>query len=98
MLPFDDGILSQVADIGYTSLTSGLHEHPSKVSVEQAFVCVVWIQVRIGITMMGTVLSRPPFDRTLYGTGTCEGEDDFEGLGGVICAVAPKTMVAGSDT
>ena len=62
VLPFDDGALGQVADVGNTGFATGLYEHPAHVGIPKAFVSVVGVEVGIGVAMVRAVATRPPLD------------------------------------
>ena len=57
MLPFDDRVLAQIADIRNTWFTAGFDEHPANVGIEKAFVSVVRVQVGVGVPMVCSVTS-----------------------------------------
>ncbi len=66
MLPNNDRVIVQVRDIGTTNaLWVLLHDHPSDVGVEKTFSNGVWILVGVGVSVVCSVISRPPSDRTL---------------------------------
>lgn len=65
VLPLYDRVVSQITNIGNTRLATGLDEHPTEVSVPETFVSIVRIKVGVGVTMVSTVTSGPPLDRTL---------------------------------
>lgn len=64
VLPPNNRVLAQVADVGDTGLAAGFHQHPANVGVEETFVGVVGIQFGVGVTMMSAVTTRPPFNGT----------------------------------
>lgn len=98
MLPPDDFVLAQVADVGNSGLSARLDEHPTDMRVPEAFVGVVGVQVGVGISVMGTVTARPPLDGTLNSSSSGHGEEVLQWLGCVVGPVSPKAMVTGGDT
>lgn len=52
------------------------------------------VKVGVGITMMRTVTTRPPFDGALNGTRAGESESVFEGFASVISAMCPKSVIS----
>jgi hypothetical protein len=65
MLPDNDGVIVQIGDISTTNaLWVLLHDHPSDVRVEKALPNGVWVLVGVGVSVMCSVISRPPSDRT----------------------------------
>jgi hypothetical protein len=89
VLPFNDGVFPQVTDVCNTSFPPWFNEHPAKVGKEEAFVGVVGIKVGVGVTMVGTVLCAPPFNRTLNGTGTGESEEVLKGHRCIVSTMRP---------
>jgi len=83
VLPDDDGVIVQVGDIGATNaLGILLHDHPSKVGVDEAFADRVGIFVGIGVSMVGAMIPGPPSDGTFDGSPAHGGEEDLQGQGG----------------
>ena len=62
VLPPDDLILAQVADISDTRLTAGLDKHPADVGPPEALVSVVRVERRVGVAVVRAVAARPPLD------------------------------------
>ena len=63
MLPDNDWVVIQIGDIGTAnSFRVLLHDHPSDVRVEETLSNRVGILVGVGISVMGSVISRPPSD------------------------------------
>ena len=62
VLPPDDLVLVQVADIGDTGLEAGLDEHPANVGPPEAVVGVVRVEGRVGVAVVRTVAATPPLD------------------------------------
>lgn len=89
VLPPDNLVLAQVADVGNTELTARLDEHPTDVRPEEALVCVVGVECRIRIAMVRAVTTAPPLDGALDRTGACEGEEVLQRLRRVVSAVRP---------
>jgi hypothetical protein len=52
-----------------------LENHPAEMSVHQSFANRVGILLGIGISMMGTVIPRPPSDRAFNGTTSNRGKN-----------------------
>jgi hypothetical protein len=63
------------------------------VRVQKAFANGIRVLVGIGISVMSTVVSRPPSDRALDGSATNGCEEDPEGKGCAIGAMSPKSVV-----
>ena len=97
MLPPHNLVLAQITDVGYAWLAAGFEKHPADVGVPEALVSVVWIQISVGVTVVSTVASGPPLDRTLDGTCASHSQSVLERLRGVVCPVSPQTMIASSD-
>ena len=58
VLPNDNRVIVQIGDIGTTNaLWVLLHDHPSKVGVEETLSNRVWVLVGVGISVMSTVIS-----------------------------------------
>lgn len=89
VLPPDNLVLAQVADVGNTELAAGLNEHPADVGPEEALICVVGVERRIRIAMVRAVTTAPPLDGALDGTGACEGEEVLQRLRRIVSAVRP---------
>jgi len=89
VLPPHDLVLAQITDVGNAGLAAGLEKHPADVGEPEAPVSVVWVQVSVSVTVVGTVTPGPPLDRALDGTGTSHGQSVLERLRGVICPVRP---------
>jgi len=78
VLPDNDGIVIKIRDIGTAnSLWVLLHNHPSEMGVKKTFANRVWVLVGIGITVVSTMVSRPPADGSLNGTCTYGSEEDL---------------------
>jgi hypothetical protein len=98
VLEADNGVVDEVGDVSDTGLAAGLENHPANVRPEQTVVSSIGIEISVGVTMVSTVSSRPPLDRTLDGTSSGKGEDVLEGDRSVVGTMCPQTMVACSDT
>ena len=71
VLPDNNGILVQVRNIGTSNtLRILLKNHPSQMRVEQSLADTVRILVGIGVTVMSSVITRPPTNGTLNSTAT----------------------------
>jgi hypothetical protein len=97
VLPFNDFILGQIANISDAGLAPWLNHHPSYMRPQEAFVGIVRIEIGVGVAMVSTVSTRPPLDRPFDGTCTCDSEKILERLRGVIGPVGPEAMVARCD-
>lgn len=62
VLPADNGVLAEVANIRNTWLATGPDQHPPDVGVEKSTVGVVGVEVGVGVAVVGSVTARPPFD------------------------------------
>ena len=89
MLPPHNLVLAQVADVGDAGLTARFEKHPTNMGVPETLVSVVWIQVGIGVTVVGTVTPGPPLNRALDSTCTSHSQSVLEWLRGVVCPVSP---------
>jgi hypothetical protein len=98
VLPPDDLVLAEVADVRDPRLAARLEDHPTNVGVPEAFVGVVRVKVGVGVAMVGAMTARPPLDRALDGASADDSENVLKCLGRVIGAVRPKTVVASRDT
>lgn len=59
---------------------------------------VVRIKLRIGISMVSSVTSGPPLDRSLNGRNSSEGETVLKRKARVVRSMRPVAMVASGDT
>lgn len=84
VLPPHDLVLCQVGHISDPRLTTGLDHHPADVRPQEAFVGIVWVEVGVGVAVVSTVTSCPPFDGTFDGTCASESEEVLEWLRGVV--------------
>lgn len=75
MLPPYNGALREVANISNTGSATWLEQHPSYMGVEEAFVGVVGIKVGVGVTVVRTMTTGPPFNGALDGASTEHGQD-----------------------
>lgn len=89
VLPLDDRVASQVADVGDTGPSAGLDKHPANVGVEEALVGVVGVELGVGVTMVSSVATRPPLDGAFDSSGTRNSEEVLKGLRSVVGAVCP---------
>lgn len=93
MLPPNNGVLAQVADVGDTGLAARFHQHPANVGVEETFVGIVRIQLGVGVAMVSAVATRPPFNGTFNSARTSNSEEVLQWYRRVIRAVGPKAVV-----
>ena len=84
VLPPYNGVLAQVTNVGNANLVSWLEDHPAHMCPEETTVCVVRVELGIGVAVVSTVTPGPPFDRTFHGTSAGHREEVFQGLGGII--------------
>lgn len=98
VLEADDRVLVQIANIGDTGLATRLEKHPTDMRPDEAVVSVVRVKVRIGITMMSAVPSRPPLDGPLDGTSSRNSEDILQRLGRVVSTMCPQPVISGGDS
>ena len=98
MLPPHDLVLAEIADVSDTGFATGLDEHPANVREEEALMRIVWVQGRVGVTVVCAVTAGPPLDRTFDCTGTRNREEVLEGFRRVVRTVGPKTVVTGGNT
>lgn len=89
VLPFDNSVPGQIRDIRYSNLSSGFNNHPSDVCPPEALVSRVRVELGVGISVVCSVTSRPPFDRALNRTGTSDRQEVLEGYRGVVSSVGP---------
>jgi len=94
VLPDDDWVLVQIRDVGSAnSLGVLLHDHPAEVRVPETLANGVRVLFGIGVTVVSTVATSPPADRTLNGTAANQGEPDAERQGSRVGAVSPETVI-----
>ena len=98
VLPLDDLVSGQVGDIGDTDLSSRLDDHPSDVGPPETLVGRVRVELGVGVSVVGSVSSGPPFDGSLNGTSTSDREGVLERDRGVVSSVSPQSVVTGGDT
>lgn len=55
---------------------------------------IVWVEVGVGVAMVSTVASCPPFDGSFDCTCACESEEILERLSGVVRTVRPEAVIA----
>lgn len=58
----------------------------------------VWIGIRVGKPVVGTVTPAPETNRTLKGTGTTKTEEDLERKSCGIGAMRPEPVISCGDT
>jgi len=92
VLPPDNLGSSQVGDIGDADLGSRLEDHPTDVSPPEPFVGRVRVEVGVGVTVVSSVASGPPFDGSLDGSGSGTGEDVFKRSRGGVGSVGPQSL------
>jgi hypothetical protein len=75
MLPPHNITLGQVAHVGDAWFTAGFNHHPADVRPPQALVSVIRVEVGVGVSVMRTVTTGPPLDRTLDCASASHGKD-----------------------
>ena len=98
VLPPDDLVPAQVADVGDTGLAAGLDEHPADMGPPETEMRVVRVERGVSVAMVRAVAASPPLDGALYGAGACDRQEIFERLGRVVGTVGPEAVVTRSDT
>lgn len=98
VLPLDDIVLAEITDIGDSGLSARLEQHPADMREPETVVGIVRVQLGVGVSVMGAVATRPPFNGTLHSSGSCHCENILQRLGSVVGPVGPETMVPSSDT
>ena len=74
------------------------HDPTSDVIPPKAPVDVVWVEVGVGVAVVGAMTACPPFDGTLNGTSSRHGKKVLERFGGVVRAMCPEAMITSGDT
>lgn len=97
VLPFDDLVDGEIANVGDAGLPPRLEDHPADVGPDKSSLSRVRIEFGVGVAVMGAMASRPPLDRAFDGAGATKGEKVLEGEARGVGSVSPKTMVAGGD-
>ena len=97
VLPFHNGALGEIRHVGHTGLAPGLDHHPADMGPQEPLVCVVRVEVGVGVAVVGAVTSGPPADGAFDGTGTGNGEEILQGDGGIIGTVCPEAVIARGD-
>ena len=97
VLPPDNFALGEIADVRNTGLAAGFNNHPTDMGPEKAAVCIVRVQVGIGVTVVRTMATRPPLDGTLNCACACHRKEVLEGFRRIIRSVGPKSVVARGD-
>ena len=57
MLPLDDGILREVANVRMPGLGAGIDEHPANVGPQEPVMRSIWILIGVGIPVVGQTVS-----------------------------------------
>ena len=79
MLPDNNRVLVEIGDVGAANTLGVLfHEHPPEVRVQESLADGVWVFVGIRVSVMSSVISRPPSYRAFNGTSTSGGKEDAE--------------------
>ena len=97
MLPLDNIVLREVADVRNTWSPAGFDEHPAHVRPPETFVGIVRVQVGISVAVVRTVASRPPLDGALNGTCSGQSKEVLKWLRRVVGPVRPQAVVASRD-
>jgi len=80
VLPPYNLILAQITNVRGAGFTTGFEKHPTEMRVPEALVSVVWVQVGVGVTVVGTVTPGPPLDRPFDSTSTSHSQNVLERL------------------
>lgn len=95
VLPHDDWVCVQVGNVGSANLLWVLlQNHPTEVRVPESLSDRVWILFGVGISMMSSVISRPPSDGALDGTASKGSQDESQDRGGRVRTVSPIPMIS----
>jgi hypothetical protein len=92
VLPPDDLASGQVGNVGDTDLGPRLEDHPTDMCPPETFVGRVRVEAGVGVTVVRSVTSGPPFDGTLDGSGSRTGEDVFERTRSGVRSVSPQSL------
>jgi len=98
LLPAHDRALAEIAHVGHARPAPRLDEHPPDVAPPEPAIGVVRIEIGVDVAVVRAVAPSPPSDRTLGGTGTCQGEEHLKGHGSIVGTMRPKTVVSRRDT
>ena len=74
VLPLNDCALGEVRHVRHAGSPTGFEHNPSHMRVEEPLMGIIRIKVGVGVAMVGTMATTPPFNRTLDGacTGDCK--------------------------
>lgn len=89
VLPSHDGVLAKVANVRNTDLVTGLEDHPAHVCPPETAVCVVGVELGVGVSVVSTVSARPPLNRAFDGAGSSHGQKVLEGQGCIVRTMRP---------
>ena len=98
VLPPHNRVLAQVTNVGNANLVSWLENHPAHMCPKETTVCVVRVELGVGVAVVSTVSARPPLDGAFNGTCAGHGQEVLEREGRVVGAVSPETVITGSYT
>lgn len=94
VLPDDDGALVKVGNVGSANaLGVLLEDHPAHVGVEETLANGVGVLVGVGVSVVSTVVPRPPPDGAFNGSGTNGSEVDLERKACLVGLVRPETVI-----
>ncbi len=94
MLPSDEGTLIEVGDVVATNLCGVLlQQHPADVGIEESFRGTVRVFGGVSVSVVGTMVTRPPADASLHGAGTKQAQHQADWECSIICTVSPQAMV-----
>lgn len=83
VLPNHNGILIKIGNVGTAdALGILLHQHPTKVRVEETLADRIWVFVGVGVSVMGTMIPSPPSHRALHGTTSYGSKENPKRCGG----------------
>lgn len=98
VLPHDNRVGIEICNICSADLLRVLFQyHPTKMGVPKAFSYRVWVFLRVGVSVMSTVISGPPSDRALHGSTTKSRQDESEYRRSCVGSVSPISVVPSRD-
>jgi hypothetical protein len=97
VLPADDGVLVEIAHVCDTGLAARLDEHPTEMGPPKTVMGAIGVKIGVGVAVVGTMTTAPPFNGTFDGTGTRHRQKVAEGTRSVVGTMRPETMVSRSN-
>jgi hypothetical protein len=98
VLPPDDLASGQVGNVGDTDLGPRLEDHPTDMCPPEPFVGRVRVEAGVGVTVVCSVTSGPPFDGSLDSSSSSAGEDVFERARSGVRSVGPQSLQTRNDS